>query len=79
MLVLLGLANSSETPEWATKRNPHDDEDEAFFHKMAEERLAAQAGTDMSPDQGRATASHRERAEQQRRLQDCEFHLVCCS
>lgn len=79
VLVLLGLANSSETPEWATKRNAHDEEGEAFFHKMAEERLAAQAGTDMSPEQGRVTASDRKRAEQQRRLQDCEFHLVYCS
>lgn len=80
VLVLLGLANSSETPEWATKRNAHDDDEgEAFFHGIAERRLAAQTGTDMSPEQGRATASDRKRAEQQRRLQDCEFRLVYCS
>lgn len=78
VLVLLGLANSSETPEWATQRNTQDDEGDAFFDKMTERRLAAQADASMSPEQRRAAAGNMRRAEQQQRIRKCGFRLVSC-
>lgn len=75
VLVLLSIADNSETPEWATRRNANDDEGELYFGRIAEKRLAAKAEEEMTPEQRCARAGERKRTEQQQRLQDCESYL----
>lgn len=75
VLVLLGIASNSETPEWATRRSAHDDEGGLYLDRLAEKRLAAQAEARMSPEQRRATSSERKRTEQRQRLRDREFYF----
>lgn len=73
VLVLLGLANNSETSGWAMNPNAEDGESQAFFDAIAEGRLAAQADANKSPEQRRVMASDRKRVEQQERLRHCGF------
>ncbi|SPO05309.1 uncharacterized protein DNG_07996 [Cephalotrichum gorgonifer] len=65
VLVLLGIADDSETPDWATRYDAQDAEGEHFFDRIAERRLAARAEASMSPNQRRAAAMH-----EQVRLED---------
>lgn len=71
VLVLLGAANESETPEWATQ-HPHDHthSHNRFVQRMSEQRSAERAESLLPPRQREAAARERMLRESQQRMDD---------
>jgi hypothetical protein len=84
VLVLLGVVDESDTPEWATR---HDDDAgrqlDLFARRHREQRAAMEAEARMPPAQRAVAARERVMREGQERMQDSEFSfflvlLFCC-
>ncbi|KAH8666417.1 hypothetical protein BX600DRAFT_380781 [Xylariales sp. PMI_506] len=69
VLVLLGVVDESETPEWATKYDSGA-EHELFFRQCEERRLAQAEEDRMSPAQRQIAISNRMKRESNQRMQD---------
>lgn len=70
VLVLLGLVEESQTPEWATSYDQHQETHELFVRRSTEENLARQAESRMSPAERQVAASIRMQRETQQRIRD---------
>ncbi|KAI0386384.1 hypothetical protein F5Y04DRAFT_275992 [Hypomontagnella monticulosa] len=70
VLVLLGVVDESETPQWATNYNTNQEASELFFRRSQEQRLAVQAESRMPPPQREAAARERMHREMNERMQD---------
>ncbi|KAI1760279.1 hypothetical protein GGR53DRAFT_510569 [Hypoxylon sp. FL1150] len=70
VLVLLGVVDESQTPMWASKYNANEEASELFFRRNAEQRLAVQAESQMSPPQREIAVRQRMQRELNERMQD---------
>ncbi|CAK7200776.1 hypothetical protein SEUCBS139899_003475 [Sporothrix eucalyptigena] len=71
VLVLLGAADESETPEWATQhRFDHSHSHNLFVQRMNEQRAAQQAEARLPQHQREAAARERQMRESMQRLDD---------
>jgi hypothetical protein len=70
VLVLLGVIEESQTPEWATKHDGHLESHDLFVRRSAERRLAMQAENKMSPAERQTAVSNRMQRESHERMQD---------
>ncbi|ERT01915.1 hypothetical protein HMPREF1624_00210 [Sporothrix schenckii ATCC 58251] len=71
VLVLLGAANESETPEWATQHSSdHMHRHNRFVQRMNEARFAEQAEQRLPPHQREAAARDRRARENMQRIDD---------
>ncbi|CAM1501406.1 Fc.00g105680.m01.CDS01 [Cosmosporella sp. VM-42] len=70
VMVLLNLADESETPEWATSYNDHGAHLDQFARRSQEQRAAMQAEARMTPAQREQASRDRMRREMDQRMQD---------
>ncbi|KAL7782427.1 hypothetical protein V8C37DRAFT_397889 [Trichoderma ceciliae] len=70
ILVLLGMVDESETPEWATKHNDYGASLDQFAQRNREERQAMEAEARMAPAQRDQAIKDRKRKETEQRMQD---------
>ncbi|KAI1504825.1 hypothetical protein F5X99DRAFT_371098 [Biscogniauxia marginata] len=70
VLELLGVVDSSQTPEWATDYHEREEASELFFKRTAEQRLAMQAESQMSLEQRQIAIQDRMQREAHQRMQD---------
>ncbi|KAI1416406.1 hypothetical protein F5Y13DRAFT_205292 [Hypoxylon sp. FL1857] len=70
VLVLLGVADESQTPEWSTSYNVQEEASELFFRRSAEQRTAIMAEARMPPPQRESAARERMQREMAQRMQD---------
>lgn len=73
IMVLLGMADASETPAWETKHNDQGAALDDFARRSQEQRAALSAEARMSPEQRARAAQERLRRENDARLQQGEF------
>lgn len=79
ILVLLGIVDESETPEWATKYNDYGASIDTFAQRSREQRAAMEAETRMVPAQRQQAVNERMRKETEQRMQDSEIpFLIPC-
>lgn len=78
-LVLLGMVDESETPEWATKHNDYGASLDNFTQRTREQRQAMEAEARMAPAQREQAVKDRMRRETEQRMQDSEFLLSTLS
>ncbi|RFU78077.1 hypothetical protein TARUN_4138 [Trichoderma arundinaceum] len=70
ILVLLGMVDESETPEWATKYNDYGASLDQFSQRSREQRQAMEAEARMAPAQREQAVKDRMRRETEQRMQD---------
>ncbi|KAL6875905.1 hypothetical protein HDV57DRAFT_502433 [Trichoderma longibrachiatum] len=70
VLVLLGMVDESETPEWATKHQDYGASLDQFAQRSREQRLAVEAESRMAPAQREQAARDRTRREMEQRMHD---------
>ncbi|KAM0255908.1 hypothetical protein ACHAQJ_005309 [Trichoderma viride] len=70
ILVLLGMVDESETPEWATKHNDYGASLDQFAQRNQEQRQAMQAEARMAPAQREQAIKDRMRKETDQRMKD---------
>ncbi|KAL7811123.1 hypothetical protein V8C26DRAFT_409269 [Trichoderma gracile] len=70
VLVLLGMVDESETPEWATKHQDYGASLDQFSQRNREQRLAMEAESRMAPAQREQAVRDRTRKEMEQRMQD---------
>ncbi|KAI8961212.1 hypothetical protein F5Y11DRAFT_327292 [Daldinia sp. FL1419] len=70
VLVLLGVVDESQTPQWATNYNGQEEARELFFRRSTEQRAAVMAESRMTPPQREIAARERTQRETSQRLQD---------
>ncbi|KAL7942011.1 hypothetical protein V8C42DRAFT_333348 [Trichoderma barbatum] len=70
VLVLLGMVDESETPEWATKHNDYGASLDQFSQRNREQRHAMEAEARMAPAQREQAVRDRMRRETEQRMQD---------
>ncbi|KAL7929941.1 hypothetical protein V8C35DRAFT_314210 [Trichoderma chlorosporum] len=70
VLVLLGMVDESETPEWATKHNDYGASLDLFTQRNREQRQAVEAEARMAPAQREQAVKDRMRRETEQRMQD---------
>jgi hypothetical protein len=70
ILVLLGMVDESETPDWATQYNDHMASHELFMKRTREHNEALNAEARMSPADRQAASAARVRREMQQRMDD---------
>ncbi|KAI2628651.1 hypothetical protein GGR54DRAFT_355402 [Hypoxylon sp. NC1633] len=70
ILVLLGVVDESQTPEWASKYDPGEEARDTFFKRSAEQRVAVAAEARMAPPQREIAARERMQREMRERMQD---------
>lgn len=70
VLVLLGIVDESETPEWATKYNDYGASLDTFAQRGREQRAAMDAEARMAPAQRQQAVNERMRKEAEQRMQD---------
>ncbi|UKZ78253.1 hypothetical protein TrVFT333_005989 [Trichoderma virens FT-333] len=70
VLVLLGVVDESETPEWATKHNDYGASLDQFTQRTREQRHAMEAESRMAPAQREQAVKDRMRRESEQRMQD---------
>ncbi|KAK1240168.1 hypothetical protein MKX08_007610 [Trichoderma sp. CBMAI-0020] len=70
ILVLLGVVDESETPEWATKYNDYGASLDTFAQRSREQRAAMDAEARMAPVQRQQAVNERMRKETEQRMQD---------
>ncbi|EHK21235.1 uncharacterized protein TRIVIDRAFT_152984, partial [Trichoderma virens Gv29-8] len=70
VLVLLGMVDESETPEWATKHNDYGASLDQFTQRTREQRHAMEAESRMAPAQREQAVKDRMRRESEQRMQD---------
>ncbi|PTB62191.1 hypothetical protein BBK36DRAFT_1129678 [Trichoderma citrinoviride] len=70
VLVLLGMVDESETPEWATKHHDYGASLDQFSSRQREQRLAMEAESRMAPAQREQAVRDRTRREMEQRMQD---------
>ncbi|KAM0540587.1 hypothetical protein ACHAPJ_013575 [Fusarium lateritium] len=70
VLVVLGMADESETPDWATKHRDYGAAIDQFARRSQEQRTAMAAEALMSPAQREAAVQARMRRENEQRMQD---------
>lgn len=75
VMVLLGMVDESETPEWATKHHDYGASLDQFAQRHREQRMAMDAEARMPPAQREAAARDRMQREMQQRLQDSKCHI----
>ncbi|KAI4861268.1 hypothetical protein F4820DRAFT_434331 [Hypoxylon rubiginosum] len=75
ILVLLGVADESQTPTWASNYNTNEESSELFFKRTAEQRIAVQAESQMSPPQREIATRQRMQREMNQRMQDMRDRL----
>jgi hypothetical protein len=73
ILVLLGMVDESETPEWATKHNDYGASLDQFAQRNREQRQAMEAEARMTPAQREQAVKDRMRKETDQRMRDSEF------
>jgi hypothetical protein len=76
VMVLLGIVDESETPEWATKHHDYGASLDQFAQRNREQRMAMEAEARMAPAQREAAARDRMRREMEQRMQDCEYYFL---
>lgn len=76
VMVLLGIVNDSETPDWCTA-NDHSGSSshERFIKNVREQSLAIAAESRMAPAQREAAVKDRVQREMEQRMQDSKHHL----
>lgn len=72
VLVLLGMVDESETPEWATKHHDYGASLDLFTQRTRESRQAQEAEARMAPAQREQAVRDRMRRESEQRMQDSE-------
>ncbi|KAI1141405.1 hypothetical protein F5Y05DRAFT_260132 [Hypoxylon sp. FL0543] len=70
VLVLLGVVDESQTPEWATNYDTREEERELFFRRSADQRAAMTAEARMPLPQRENAARERMHRETNQRMQD---------
>ncbi|KAK5997491.1 hypothetical protein PT974_02854 [Cladobotryum mycophilum] len=70
ILVLLGMVDESETPEWATKHNDYGASLDQFSQRTRDQRQAMEAEARMAPAQREQAVRDRMRREAEQRMQD---------
>ncbi|KAM0444431.1 hypothetical protein ACHAO4_010184 [Trichoderma viride] len=70
VLVLLGIVDESETPEWATQYNDYGASLDTFAQRNREQRAAMDAEARMTPAQRLLAVNERMRKETDQRMQD---------
>ncbi|ETR98483.1 hypothetical protein M419DRAFT_11805 [Trichoderma reesei RUT C-30] len=70
VLVLLGIVDESETPEWATKYQDYGASLDQFSQRNREQRLAMEAESRMAPAQREQAVRDRTRKEMEQRMHD---------
>jgi len=70
VLVLLGVVDQSDTPEWATEYNDHGAALDVFAQRQREQRAAMDAERRLPPAQKEVAIRDRMRRENEQRLQD---------
>ncbi|KAF4969027.1 hypothetical protein FSARC_3681 [Fusarium sarcochroum] len=75
VLVVLGMADESETPDWATKHRDYGAAIDQFARRSQEQRAAIAAEALMAPAQREAAAQARMRRENEQRMQDMRDKL----
>lgn len=75
ILVLLGVVDESQTPTWASRYNANEEASELFFKRSAEQRLAVQAESQMSPPQREIAVRQRMQKEMNERMQDSQLAI----
>ncbi|KAH6603976.1 hypothetical protein Trco_007422 [Trichoderma cornu-damae] len=70
VLVLLGMVDESETPEWATRHNDYGASLDQFAQRSREQRQAMEAEARMAPAQREQAVRDRMRRETEQRMQD---------
>ncbi|KAL6862007.1 hypothetical protein J3F83DRAFT_746418 [Trichoderma novae-zelandiae] len=70
VLVLLGMVDETETPEWATKHNDYGASLDQFSQRNREHRQAMEAEARMAPAQREQAGRDRMRREAEQRIQD---------
>ncbi|KAL7905953.1 hypothetical protein GGI35DRAFT_125983 [Trichoderma velutinum] len=70
VLVLLGMVDESETPEWATKHHDYGASLDQFTQRTREQRQAMEAEARMAPAQREQAVKDRMRRETDQRMQD---------
>ncbi|KAI1662298.1 hypothetical protein F4813DRAFT_344091 [Daldinia decipiens] len=70
ILVLLGVVDESQTPEWATNYNGQEEARDLFFRRSADQRAAVMAESKMTPPEREIAAGERMQREMNQRLQD---------
>ncbi|KAI2777018.1 hypothetical protein F4815DRAFT_482711 [Daldinia loculata] len=74
ILVLLGVVDDSQTPEWATNYNGQEEARDLFFRRSADQRAAVMAESKMTPPQREIAARERMQREMNQRMQDMRDH-----
>ncbi|KAI0846151.1 hypothetical protein F5Y00DRAFT_244655, partial [Daldinia vernicosa] len=70
VLVLLGVVDESQTPEWATNYNVQEEDRELFYRRSADHRVAVMAELKMAPPQREIAIQERTRREMNQNMQD---------
>ncbi|KAI5468153.1 hypothetical protein BGZ63DRAFT_345951 [Mariannaea sp. PMI_226] len=70
VMVLLGMVDESETPEWETKYNDYGASLDQFSQRNREQRMAIEAEARMAPAQREAAKRDRMQREMHQRMQD---------
>ncbi|KAK8045342.1 hypothetical protein PG993_005366 [Apiospora rasikravindrae] len=70
VLVLLGVVDEAETPEWSTKHNTIEERHEQFVRRNTEQQLAIRAEMQMAPADRQRAAIDRMQRENMQRMQD---------
>ncbi|KAK8085052.1 hypothetical protein PG997_006323 [Apiospora hydei] len=70
VLVLLGVVDDAETPEWSTKHNTIEEQHEQFVRRNTEQQLALRAEMKMAPADRQRAAAERMQRENMQRMQD---------
>ncbi|KAK7942767.1 uncharacterized protein PG986_011880 [Apiospora aurea] len=70
VLVLLGVMDDAETPEWSTKHNTIEEQHEQFVRHNTEQQLALRAEMQMAPADRQRAAAERMQRENIQRMQD---------
>ena len=75
VLELLGIVDSSLTPQWATQYNDHFSEHDNFVRSMQEQRMAVAAEARMDPTQRQFAVKQRQDREMMQRMNDSTYHF----
>lgn len=73
VLVLLGVVDESQTPEWSSHYDPNEEARELFFKRSAEQRAAMLAEAQMQPPQRNVAVRQRMQREMNERMQDSQL------
>lgn len=73
VVVLLGLVDESETPEWATRHRDDGAALDRFVQRCREQHRAKEAEARMDPAQREQAFRDRMRLESEQRIQDCQL------